>query len=90
MTDQDEHTSLVRTNRQGKPCTLIDTTGTIPAIELEKLMQSLIENEVFGLKLISDSSGMIKTEQAQMHHIQIRGELFRVLINRYEASIEKF
>jgi hypothetical protein len=74
----------------GKSCRLIDNTGTIAAIKLEGILRDLIANDVFGIKGFSSDGSSLRLDQPQFAHVQIDEELYRLLIYRYEAYIEKY
>ena len=76
--------------QNGKPCRLIDNTGTIPSLELKKLLQELIDRKEFGIKGLSGADGTIQVGALRGTHIQIGESLFRLLLSPYEARIEKF
>lgn len=78
--------------RRGKPCVLIDNTGlTLPQKELQAILDGLIDSDAFGFRMFSppggNTLGMSRRESA---HIQVGDALYRLIVQRYEARIEKF
>ena len=83
---------LQGTTKRGKPCELIDNTGdSLPQRELRDVLDALIENEVFGFRTLSASGGeTINLDRRESSHIQIGDNLYRLIVFRYEARLEKF
>lgn len=80
------------TTRRGKPCELIDNTGAqLPEAELRSVLDSLIVADAFGFHALSAGGGStIDLERRESAHIQIGGQLYRLLVYRYVARIEPF
>ncbi|MDH5377641.1 MAG: hypothetical protein OEX00_04905 [Gammaproteobacteria bacterium] len=76
--------------QRGKPCKIVDNTASVCREELERLLITLIEEDSFGLKGISDGEGRINLDKPELAHIQIGEKLYKLLLYRYEAHIEKF
>ena len=78
--------------KRNKSCELIDNTGDkLPRNELQDILNALIENEVFGFKTLSASGGeTINLDRKESSHIQIGENLYRLIVFRYQARIEKF
>ncbi len=74
----------------GKPCRLIDNTGTVAPAQLQRLLDDLIEQKAFGLKGLSGPGNTIALGHPQLGHIQLGGSLYRLIIRPYEARIEAF
>jgi hypothetical protein len=83
---------LAGTTRRGKPCELVDNTGrALPREELQALLDALIEADAFGFALVSPKGGTtLDLERRESAHVQIAGELYRLLVYRYEARLEPF
>lgn len=80
------------TTRRGKPCELIDNTGSeLPEAELRAVLDGLIEADAFGFHALSAGGGStIDLERRESAHIQIGERLYRLLVYRYSARIEPF
>lgn len=74
----------------GKPCRIVDNTGTISEAELRQLLEQLVEQNEFGIKGLSDGQGIMKLGEPRLAHIQIEGDLYRLVLLPYEARIEKY
>ena len=77
-------------NSRGKICQLIDNTGTIENSQLINLLNQLIQDEQFGINALSSMDGTLNIDKPRLSHIQIHDELYRLLLLRYQAVIEKF
>ena len=77
---------------QGKACRLIDNTGdNLPEQECRAILQSLVENGLFGFHSLSAQGGdTINLERRESSHIQVGEKLYRLIVYRYEARIECF
>ena len=77
---------------RGKACELINNTGTVlPADELQAILNALIENEAFGFTSLSANGGdTISLDRKESSHIQVGEDLYRLIVFRYIARIEKF
>ena len=75
----------------GKPCRIVDNTGTVPRAELESLLADLIEQRRFGLSGRSAAGGStIRIGEPDFTHIQLGESLYRLILLPYEARIEVF
>ena len=75
----------------GKPCRIVDNTGTVARDELESLLAELIEQRRFGLSGRSlAGSDCIRLGEPEFTHIQLGTELYRFILLPYEARIEAF
>lgn len=75
----------------GKPCRLIDNTGSIERGELEGLLEQLIEAKRFGISGLSAAgSNSIRLGAPEFTHVQIGGQLYRLILLPYHARIEAF
>lgn len=75
----------------GKTCTLRDHTGRIPLPELESLLADLIANKQFGLTGRSQPGvNTIQLGAPTFTHIQLAGELYRLVLLPYEANLYEF
>jgi len=85
-------TRLTGVTRRGRPCELIDNTGTgLTEADLREILDALIEHDRFGLALRSASGGStLDPERREAGHVQIGARLFRLLLSRHTARIEPF
>jgi len=85
-------TRLAGVTRRGRACELIDNTGAGLAPEdLREVLDALIAEDRFGLSLTSSREGTtLDLERREVGHIQIGTDLFRLLVRRYTARIERF
>lgn len=75
----------------GKSCRVVDNTGKVPREELERLLAELIAQRRFGLSGRSLAGGdSIRIGEPEFTHIQLNGELYRLILLPYEARIEVF
>jgi hypothetical protein len=75
----------------GKPCRLVDSTGAVPPEELRALLDDLIRERRFGISGLSAAgSNAIRLGAPEFTHIQMAGELYRLIVLPYEARIEPF
>jgi hypothetical protein len=83
--------SLEGIAHNGKPCRLVDGTGAVPPEELRALLDDLIRERRFGISGLSAAgSNAIRLGAPEFTHIQIAGELYRLIVLPYEARIEPF
>ncbi len=77
---------------RGKPCVLIDNTGAnLPEAELLLILRTLIDAQQFGFKPRSSVGGnALAIDRRESTHIQIKDQLYRLVIYRFEARIENF
>lgn len=79
------------TAHNGKPCRIVDNTASIPEHELRALLEQLIAEKRFGLGGMSVAGGSrIGIGEPVGTHLQIGGDLYRILLFPYEARIEPF
>jgi hypothetical protein len=80
------------TTRRGKPCELVDNTGRgLPRDELAALLQALVDADRFGFSLASAGGGAaLPLDRRDFAHVQVAGELFRLIVHRYHARLEPF
>ena len=74
----------------GKPCRIVDNTGTLSQSTLEELLQALIKERQFGFQAMSDSTGTVRLGEPRFSHVQLGETLYRLLLFPYEAIIETF
>ncbi|WP_308389074.1 hypothetical protein [Acidithiobacillus sp. AMEEHan] len=77
--------------RRGKPCRIVDNTGTVAEAELRTLLEELIEQDHFqplGLSMAGGNS--IQIGAPQTAHVQLGDDLYRLIVLDYEARIEGF
>lgn len=75
----------------GKPCRVVDVTGTIPRSELEVFLADLIAQRRFGLSGLSDAGGStITIGGSEYGHVQFGEHLYRCILHPYEARLEAF
>ncbi len=75
----------------GKRCRVVDNTGTIEPVELERLLADLVEMRRFGLRgLSAKGSGTIRLGEPEFTHIQFGERIYRMLLFPYEARLEAF
>ncbi|TVP91768.1 MAG: hypothetical protein EA347_02130 [Thioalkalivibrio sp.] len=75
----------------GRPCRVVDNTGTIDRAELERLLADLIEERHFGLRAMSAKGGnSIRLGEPEFTHMQFGDRIYRMLLFPYEARLETF
>ncbi|MDX1374440.1 MAG: hypothetical protein R3357_02680 [Burkholderiales bacterium] len=75
---------------RGRRCTLVDRTGdALARAELERLLAELISADAFGLRLTGDAAG-IALDQARFAHVQVGARLYRLIVERDAARLERF
>ena len=75
----------------GKPCRIVDNTGTIARVELERLLVDLVEMRQFGVRgLSSKGSNTIRLGEPEFTHMQFVDQIYRMLLFPYEARLEAF
>jgi len=75
----------------GKPCRIVDNTASVDQAELRELLDALIRERRFGFSGLSVAgSNRIAVREPTGTHIQLGGELYRILLYPYEARIEAF
>ena len=77
--------------KRGKPCRLIDNTVSAPREELAALLNDLIEQEHFGPSGLSMAgSNTISIGTPQSAHVQLGGNIYRMIVVDYAARLEVF
>jgi hypothetical protein len=75
----------------GKPCRVVDNTGTIARAELEQLLIDLVETRQFGVRgLSAKGSNTIRLGEPEFTHMQFGDQMYRMLLFPYEARLEVF
>lgn len=75
----------------GKPCRVVDNTGTIPRDELVAFLDELVEQQRFGMSGLSSTGGnTIRLGEPELVHVQFGETLYRLILMPYEARIERF
>lgn len=75
----------------GKPCRVVDNTGTIARVELERLLVDLVEARQFGVRGLSAKGGnTIRLGEPEFTHMQFGDQMYRMLLFPYEARLEAF
>lgn len=75
----------------GKPCRLVDNTGTIERAELERLLAELVNERQFGLRAMSaKGANTIRFGEPEFTHMQFGDRIYRLLLFPYEARLEAF
>ena len=77
--------------KRGKPCRVIDNTVSVPREDLAGLLNDLIEQEHFGPSGLSMAgSNTIRIGAPQSAHVQLGGNIYRMIVVAYEARLEEF
>jgi hypothetical protein len=75
---------------RGRTCELVDNSGdAIPALELERLLAELIARGAFGFRA-GGAADAIALGRPEFAHVQIGGRLYRLIVERYSARLERF
>ncbi len=78
-----------RTHR-GRPCELADNSGdALPRAELERLLAELIAADAFEFRA-SGAAEAVAIGVPQFAHVQIGGRLYRLIVERNIARLERF
>jgi hypothetical protein len=78
-----------RTDR-GRTCELVDNSGdAISAPELERLLAELIAGGAFGFRA-SGAADAVALDKPEFAHVQIGERLYRLIVDRYSARLERF
>ena len=87
-----EHALIVEgATRGGRSCRVIDNTGTVERAVLEELLSDLLEAKRFGLTgLSATGASTIRLGAPEFTHIQLDGQLYRLILFPYEARLEAF
>jgi hypothetical protein len=85
-------TRLRGTTRRGKACELIDNSGDrLPLPELQAILDALVREARFGFAAASAAGGAtLDLARREGAHIQVGGQLYRLIVYRYQARIEPF
>jgi hypothetical protein len=75
---------------RGRTCELVDESGdAIPVPELERLLADLIAGGAFGFRA-SGAADAVALGKPEFAHVQIGGRLYRLIVDRYSARLERF
>lgn len=75
---------------RGRTCELVDNSGDGIAIgELERLLGELIASGSFGFRA-RGAADAVALGQPELAHVQIGGRLYRLIVERYSARLERF
>ncbi len=75
---------------RGRICELVDNSDdAIPAPELERLLADLIASGAFGFRA-KGAAQAVALGQPEFAHVQIGGRLYRLVVERYTARLERF
>ena len=75
---------------RGRICELVDNSGdAIPAPELERMLGELIAGGSFGFRA-RGAADAVALGQPEFAHVQIGGRLYRLIVERYSARLERF
>jgi hypothetical protein len=75
----------------GRPCRIVDNTGTVPPADLQSLLDELIEQRRFGLSGMSVAgSNAIRLGAPEFTHLQLGDEIYRFILMPYEAWLDAF
>lgn len=85
-------TRLRGATRRGKTCELVDNSGdALPLPELQAILDALVREERFGFATASEAGGAtLDLARRESAHIQVAGQLYRLIVYRYQARIERF
>jgi hypothetical protein len=75
---------------EGRICELLDESGdAIPAPELERLLADLIARGAFGFRA-RGAADAVTLGGPEFAHVQIGERLYRLIVNRFSARLERF
>ncbi|OOG24796.1 hypothetical protein B1C78_08215 [Thioalkalivibrio denitrificans] len=75
----------------GRVCRLVDNTGTVERALLDELLSDLLEAKRFGLAGRSATgASTIRLGAPEFTHIQLGGQLYRLILFSHEARLEAF
>ncbi len=75
---------------RGRICELVDQTGDeIPAPELERLLADLIAGGAFGFRA-KGTADAVALGEPEFAHVQIGERLYRLIVERYTARLDRF
>jgi hypothetical protein len=76
--------------RRGRACELADDSGDgLPRPELERLLGELIAADAFEFRASGAADG-VTIGAPQFAHVQIGGRLYRLIVERNVARLERF
>ncbi|MEL5849107.1 MAG: hypothetical protein U7M05_07030 [Candidatus Igneacidithiobacillus chanchocoensis] len=77
--------------KRGKPCRVVDNTGSVAEEHLQELLLELVEQDLFQpLGLSSTGGNSIQIGAAKNAHVQLGNDLYRLIVADYEARVESF
>ncbi len=77
--------------RRGKPCRLVDNTGTVVPEDLGALLEDLISQDHFQpLGLSAAGGNAIRIGVPQTAHVQLGERIYRLVVMDSEARLEIF
>jgi hypothetical protein len=75
---------------RGRDCELLDCSGDgLPRRELERLLAELIAADAFGFRA-RGGAGAVPIGQPEYAHVQIGERLYRLIVDRQTARLERF
>lgn len=75
----------------GRFCRVVDNTGTVDRRVLEALLADLVSARRFGLSgLSAGGASTIRLGAPEFSHVQLDGEVYRLILFPYEARLEAF
>ncbi len=84
-------TVIEGTTLHGRPCRIIDNTGSVDPAELRAVLDALVAERRFGLRAVSPHGGnTLSLDHPDATHIQFGDRLYRLLLFPYEAHVEPF
>lgn len=73
----------------GRPCRIVDNTGSIDRAELEMLLAELIEERRFGLRGLSATvESAVRLGEPEFTQMQFGDRVYRMRLFPYEARLE--
>ena len=75
---------------RGRECELLDCSGDgLPQPELERLLAQLIAADAFGFRAHGGADA-VPIGQPEYAHVQIGERLYRLIVDRHTARLERF
>ena len=75
----------------GKPCRLVDNTGTASEEILRDLLANLIRERCFGFSVSSGGGeSTVSLDRPTFGHVQLDERVYRLIVRKYEARLEAF
>ena len=75
---------------RGRACELLDCSGdALPRAELERLLAELIAANAFGFRA-RGAADAVPIGQPEYAHVQIGERLYRLIVERHSARLERF